>query len=157
LTESDQFELIIPGIDARAAGAVRQLQVPADGAISVYYPIQISALGEVPVTVSAISELATDAVTRRLFVRVSVVCDVTLLFVKSLLRENCLKSPHKCSLKDINDATGDVRKLVYSSFTGFSEGITVEWHKQLDFSTSLFASVFLFFSENKIIFTTKQN
>ena len=91
LTESSQFELIIPGIDALAAGAVRQLQVPADGATSVYYPLRISALGDVPVTVIAVSEIAADAVTRRLFVRVSAVlscrktcCCVRIAFLSIL-------------------------------------------------------------------------
>ena len=87
MSDSTQFELILPGDDAEAAGAVRQLQVPADGALSVYYPIRISDLGDVPVTVTAVSETAADAVTRRLFVRVSVKRDVTVLVVALLLWE----------------------------------------------------------------------
>lgn len=70
LAESEKFELVLTGDDAEAAGRVRYLQVPADGATSVYFPLRMNTLGEVPVTVSALSELAQDGVTRRVFVRV---------------------------------------------------------------------------------------
>ena len=71
MSESDSFELIIPGENALDAGMSRLLRVPADGAISVYFPLRMAELGEVPVTVTALSALANDAVTRRVFVRVS--------------------------------------------------------------------------------------
>jgi len=67
----NKFELIIPGNDSVAAGPSREITVPSNGAISVKFPIRANTLGEVPITVSATSELASDALTRVVYVRVS--------------------------------------------------------------------------------------
>jgi len=71
LGSSNKFELIIPGNDSVAAGPRRKITVPSNGAISVKFPIRVNTLGEVPITVSATSELASDALTRVVYVRVS--------------------------------------------------------------------------------------
>ena len=47
------------------------ITVPSNAAISVKFPIRANTLGEVRITVSATSELASDALTRVVYVRVS--------------------------------------------------------------------------------------
>ncbi|CAK8680732.1 unnamed protein product [Clavelina lepadiformis] len=69
LAESDKFELLIPGDDVDVAGPDRLLTLPPDGAVSVKFPVRMTMLGEVPITVSAVSELAGDALTRNVYVR----------------------------------------------------------------------------------------
>nr|CAB3229046.1 alpha-2-macroglobulin homolog precursor [Phallusia mammillata] len=69
LGQSTQYELLLPGDDPIAAGPIRNIFVPANGATSVKFPLRMLDLGDVPITVQAISEIAGDALTRKVFVR----------------------------------------------------------------------------------------
>ena len=71
LNENGLFDLVYPNNDNREFGPVHSIRVPGNGAASVYYPLRMTSLGNVPVRVTAVSELATDAVIRDVYVRVS--------------------------------------------------------------------------------------
>ena len=71
LDENGLFDLMYPKSATGELGPVHSIRVPGNGAASVYYPLRMTSLGNVPVRVTAVSELAADAVIRDVYVRVS--------------------------------------------------------------------------------------
>nr|NP_001027688.2 alpha-2-macroglobulin homologue precursor [Ciona intestinalis] len=69
LTESNKFVLLRPGNNSAAVGFSRRITVPASGSVSVKFPVRMETLGEIPITMTAISEIASDALTRKVFVQ----------------------------------------------------------------------------------------
>ncbi|XP_029903666.1 CD109 antigen [Myripristis murdjan] len=69
VAESDTFQFVFPDNEALSMASVRRLSVPSQGAASVLIPIKPLVLGEIPVSVKAVSSAASDAVRRAVLVK----------------------------------------------------------------------------------------
>lgn len=68
LEQSDAYEINIEFINA--TGSQQTVSVPSREGKMIFFPIRPIQLGEIPITVKAISSLASDAVIQRLLVKV---------------------------------------------------------------------------------------
>uniref|UniRef100_A0A667Y8Z6 CD109 molecule n=1 Tax=Myripristis murdjan TaxID=586833 RepID=A0A667Y8Z6_9TELE len=71
VAESDTFQFVFPDNEALSMASVRRLSVPSQGAASVLIPIKPLVLGEIPVSVKAVSSAASDAVRRAVLVKLA--------------------------------------------------------------------------------------
>ncbi|XP_069579786.1 CD109 antigen [Brachyistius frenatus] len=89
VAQSDTFEFVFPDNEALATPSVRQVLVESESGATVLVPIRPLVLGEIPVSVKAMSEAATDFVRTTLLVKAE---GLEQSFSSSLLLE--LSPPH---------------------------------------------------------------
>lgn len=58
--------------EINATGHQQTALVPSEGGASVLFPVRPTHLGEIPITVTATSPAASDAITRRILVKVNI-------------------------------------------------------------------------------------
>lgn len=72
VAESDAFHFVFPDHDGLAAPIVDHVFVESRGGASVHVPIRPLVLGEIPVSVKAMTAMASDSVRRTVTVKVKV-------------------------------------------------------------------------------------
>lgn len=70
VAESDTFEFIFPDNEVLSMPSVRHLSVGSNSGKSVLIPIKPLVLGEIPISVKAMSSAASDLVRRMVLVKV---------------------------------------------------------------------------------------
>ncbi|XP_074093432.1 CD109 antigen isoform X2 [Macrotis lagotis] len=66
---SDKFDILMISNDVNATGHQQSILVPSEDGATVYFPIKPKDLGEIPITVTAISPSASDAITQSILVK----------------------------------------------------------------------------------------
>lgn len=72
IEKSDQFEILMASNEINATGHQQTILVPSEDGASVLFPVRPTHLGEIPITVTAISPAASDAITQRILVKVNI-------------------------------------------------------------------------------------
>lgn len=72
VAESDMFQFVFPDQGGVATPFVSQVSVEGQGETSVHIPIRPMVLGDVPVSVKAMTPTASDSVLRTLLVKVHI-------------------------------------------------------------------------------------
>uniref|UniRef100_A0A452U7X1 CD109 antigen n=1 Tax=Ursus maritimus TaxID=29073 RepID=A0A452U7X1_URSMA len=69
IEKSDKFDILMASNEINATGHQQTILVPSEDGATVLFPVKPTHLGEIPVTVTAISPTASDAVTQRILVK----------------------------------------------------------------------------------------
>ncbi|XP_039202572.1 CD109 antigen [Crotalus tigris] len=69
LDMSDSFEIFIISNDINAIGNQHSIWIPSEDGKTVFFPIMPKQIGEIPIRVTAISPIASDAILQRLLVK----------------------------------------------------------------------------------------
>ncbi|XP_029451477.1 CD109 antigen isoform X2 [Rhinatrema bivittatum] len=69
LDTSDAFDILLAFNDINATENQQSVSVPSQDGLTVLFPIETKQLGEIPITVKAISKAASDAITRKVLVK----------------------------------------------------------------------------------------
>uniref|UniRef100_A0A0P6J8B7 CD109 antigen n=1 Tax=Heterocephalus glaber TaxID=10181 RepID=A0A0P6J8B7_HETGA len=67
--ESDRFDILMTSKEINTTGHQQDVLVPSEDGATVLFPVRPTHLGEIPITVRALSPIASDAVTRRILVK----------------------------------------------------------------------------------------
>lgn len=70
LDTSDTFEILIISNDINTLGNQRSVWVPHEDGKTVIFPIKPKQIGEIPLRVTAISSIASDALLQKVLVKV---------------------------------------------------------------------------------------
>ncbi|XP_004674106.1 PREDICTED: CD109 antigen [Condylura cristata] len=69
IEKSDQFDILMTSNEINATGHQQTVLVPSEDGATVLFPVKPRQLGEIPFTVTAISPVASDAITQRILVK----------------------------------------------------------------------------------------
>ncbi|XP_030054906.1 CD109 antigen [Microcaecilia unicolor] len=69
LDTNDAFDILVASNDVNATENQQFVSVPSQDGLTVLFPIKPKQLGEIPITVKATSEAASDAITQRILVK----------------------------------------------------------------------------------------
>ncbi|EAW48755.1 CD109 antigen (Gov platelet alloantigens), isoform CRA_d [Homo sapiens] len=69
IEKSDKFDILMTSNEINATGHQQTLLVPSEDGATVLFPIRPTHLGEIPITVTALSPTASDAVTQMILVK----------------------------------------------------------------------------------------
>uniref|UniRef100_A0A8C5VFV0 CD109 molecule n=1 Tax=Microcebus murinus TaxID=30608 RepID=A0A8C5VFV0_MICMU len=69
IEKSDQFDILMTSNEINATGHQQTILVPREDGATVVFPVRPTHLGEIPITVAAVSPTASDAVTQRILVK----------------------------------------------------------------------------------------
>ncbi|XP_066215114.1 CD109 antigen isoform X1 [Saccopteryx leptura] len=69
IEKSDKFDILMAANEVNATGHQQTILVPSEDGATVLFPVKPTHLGEIPVTVTAISPAASDAITQRILVK----------------------------------------------------------------------------------------
>ncbi|KAB0355541.1 hypothetical protein FD755_021482 [Muntiacus reevesi] len=69
IEKSDAFDILMASNEINATGHQQTILVPSEDGATVLFPIRPTRLGDVPITVTAVSPAASDAVTQRILVK----------------------------------------------------------------------------------------
>ncbi|XP_012890744.1 PREDICTED: CD109 antigen [Dipodomys ordii] len=69
IEESDQFDILMTSNEINGTGHQQTALVPGEDGVSLLFPVRPMQLGEIPITVKAMSPTASDAVTQRILVK----------------------------------------------------------------------------------------
>lgn len=69
IEKSDKFEILMASNEINATGHQQTILVPSEDGATVLFPVKPTHLGEIPITVTAISPAASDAITQRILVK----------------------------------------------------------------------------------------
>nr|KAF6504284.1 CD109 molecule [Rousettus aegyptiacus] len=69
IDKSDKFEILMASNEINATGHQQTILVPSEDGATVVFPVKPTLLGEIPITVTAISPAASDAITQRILVK----------------------------------------------------------------------------------------
>lgn len=69
--KSDEFDILMASNEINATGHQQTVLVPSADGATVLFPVRPTRLGEVLITVTAISPAASDALTQRILVKVN--------------------------------------------------------------------------------------
>jgi CD109 antigen len=72
IEESDSFDILMTSNDTNGTIYRKTVQVPRDNGVTLVFPIKPTHLGEIPITVTAASPTASDAVTQTIVVKVNI-------------------------------------------------------------------------------------
>ena len=72
IEKSDAFDILMASNEINATGHQQTILVPSEDGATVVFPIRPTRLGAVPITVTAVSPAASDAVTQRILVKVNI-------------------------------------------------------------------------------------
>lgn len=72
IDKSDKFEILMASNEINATGHQQTILVPTEDGATVVFPVKPTHLGEIPITVTAISPAASDAITQRILVKVNI-------------------------------------------------------------------------------------
>ncbi|XP_036727761.1 CD109 antigen isoform X1 [Balaenoptera musculus] len=69
IEKSDAFDILMASNEINATGHQQTVLVPSEDGATVLFPVRPTHLGEMPITVTAVSPAASDAVTQRILVK----------------------------------------------------------------------------------------
>ncbi|XP_061062881.1 CD109 antigen [Eubalaena glacialis] len=69
IEKSDAFDILMASNEINATGHQQAVLVPSEDGATVLFPVRPTHLGEMPITVTAVSPAASDAVTQRILVK----------------------------------------------------------------------------------------
>uniref|UniRef100_H0WZ02 CD109 molecule n=1 Tax=Otolemur garnettii TaxID=30611 RepID=H0WZ02_OTOGA len=69
IEESDKFDILMTSNEVNASGHQQTIGVPSEDGATVLFPIKPRHLGEIPITVTAVSPTASDALTQKILVK----------------------------------------------------------------------------------------
>ncbi|XP_037375872.1 CD109 antigen [Talpa occidentalis] len=69
IEKSEQFDILMTSNEINATGHQQTILVPSADGATVLFPVKPRQLGEIPITITAISPAASDAITRRILVK----------------------------------------------------------------------------------------
>ncbi|XP_069345169.1 CD109 antigen [Eulemur rufifrons] len=69
IEKSDKFDILMTSNEINATGHQQTILVPSEDGATVLFPVRPTRLGEIPITVAAVSPTASDAVTQRILVK----------------------------------------------------------------------------------------
>ncbi|KAF0886486.1 CD109 protein, partial [Crocuta crocuta] len=69
IEKSDKFDILMALSDINATGHQQTILVPSEDGATVVFPVKPTHLGEIPITVTAISPAASDAITQKILVK----------------------------------------------------------------------------------------
>ncbi|XP_054577629.1 CD109 antigen isoform X3 [Eptesicus fuscus] len=69
IEESDKFDILMASNEVNATGHQQTILVPSEDGVTVLFPVKPTHLGEILITVTAISPAASDAITQRILVK----------------------------------------------------------------------------------------
>ncbi|XP_006835854.1 PREDICTED: CD109 antigen [Chrysochloris asiatica] len=69
IKESDKFEILVTSNEMNATGYQQTILVPSEDGATVIFPVKPTHLGEIPITVTAISPTTSDAITQKILVK----------------------------------------------------------------------------------------
>uniref|UniRef100_A0A7N5J8W9 CD109 antigen n=1 Tax=Ailuropoda melanoleuca TaxID=9646 RepID=A0A7N5J8W9_AILME len=69
IEKNDKFDILMASNEINATGHQQTILVPSEDGATVLFPVKPTHLGEIPITVTAISPTASDAVTQRILVK----------------------------------------------------------------------------------------
>uniref|UniRef100_A0A2I2YGV1 CD109 antigen n=1 Tax=Gorilla gorilla gorilla TaxID=9595 RepID=A0A2I2YGV1_GORGO len=69
IEKSDKFDILMTSSEINATGHQQTLLVPSEDGATVLFPIRPTHLGEIPITVTALSSTASDAITQMILVK----------------------------------------------------------------------------------------
>ncbi|XP_045699363.1 CD109 antigen [Phyllostomus hastatus] len=69
LEKSDKFDILMASNEINATGHQQTIVVPSEDGATVLFPVKPTHVGQIPITVSAFSPTASDAVTQRVLVK----------------------------------------------------------------------------------------
>ncbi|XP_029801089.1 CD109 antigen [Suricata suricatta] len=69
IEKSDKFDILMAVSEINATGHQQTILVPSEDGATVVFPVKPTHLGEIPITVTAISPTASDAITQRILVK----------------------------------------------------------------------------------------
>lgn len=72
IDKSDKFEILMASNEINATGHQQTILAPSEDGATVVFPVKPTLLGEIPITVTAISPAASDAITQRILVKVNI-------------------------------------------------------------------------------------
>lgn len=72
IEKSDKFDILMASNEINATGHQQTILVPSEDGATVLFPIKPIHLGEIPITVTAVSLAASDAVTQKILVKVNI-------------------------------------------------------------------------------------
>lgn len=72
IDKSDKFEILMASNEINATRHQQTILVPSEDGATVVFPVKPTLLGEIPITVTAISPTASDAITQRILVKVNI-------------------------------------------------------------------------------------
>lgn len=70
LDTSDAFEILILSNDINTMGNQQSVWVPSEDGMTVIFPIKPKQIGEIPLRVTAVSPISSDAVLQKVLVKV---------------------------------------------------------------------------------------
>ncbi|XP_053459039.1 CD109 antigen isoform X2 [Nycticebus coucang] len=69
LEKSDKFDILMTSNEVNATGHQQTIRIPREDGATVLFPIKPTHLGEIPITVTAVSPTASDAITQKILVK----------------------------------------------------------------------------------------
>uniref|UniRef100_A0A5F9CFX8 CD109 molecule n=1 Tax=Oryctolagus cuniculus TaxID=9986 RepID=A0A5F9CFX8_RABIT len=69
IEKSDKFDILMTSSEINATGHQQTILVPSEDGATVVFPVRPTQLGEIPITVIAVSPSASDAITQRILVK----------------------------------------------------------------------------------------
>ncbi|XP_023988715.1 CD109 antigen [Physeter macrocephalus] len=69
IEKSDAFDILMASSEINATGHQQTVLVPSEDGATVLFPVRPTHLGEIPITITAVSPAASDAVTQRILVK----------------------------------------------------------------------------------------
>ena len=72
IEKSDKFDILMALNEVNATEHQLTIVVPSEDGATVLFPIRPTHVGEIPLTVGAVSPAASDAVTQRVLVKVNI-------------------------------------------------------------------------------------
>ncbi|XP_049751394.1 CD109 antigen isoform X1 [Elephas maximus indicus] len=69
IEESDKFDILVTSNEVNATGYQQTILVPSEDGATLLFPVRPTHLGEIPITVTAVSPTASDALTQKILVK----------------------------------------------------------------------------------------
>ncbi|KAM6185159.1 CD109 antigen [Rhynchocyon petersi] len=69
IEQSDKYDILMTSNEINATGHQQTILVPSEDGVTVVFPVKPTRLGEIPITVSAFSPIASDAITQNILVK----------------------------------------------------------------------------------------
>ncbi|ETE63520.1 antigen, partial [Ophiophagus hannah] len=115
LDTSESFEIFIISNDINAIGNQHTVWIPSEDGKTIFFPIKPKQIGEIPIRVTAISSIASDAILQRLLVK-TLLSDKLSSSISGL--ESLVKMPYGCGEQNMITFAPNIYILDYLSKTG---------------------------------------
>ncbi|XP_011842512.1 PREDICTED: CD109 antigen [Mandrillus leucophaeus] len=127
IEKSDKFDILMTSSEINATGHQQTILVPSEDGATVLFPIRPTHLGEIPITVTALSPTASDAITQMILVKAegmeksysqSILLDLTDNRLQSTLKTLSFSFPP-------NTVTGSERVQITAIVNDYFEDLSI--------------------------------